>query len=198
LSQPFDMSGVYIAAQPRTLINIVQACAIVCNRAIARQPILSGMNEKEARRFWAKVDKGDGCWNWTSDKCAGYGKFWFRGGCRLAHRVLWVSLNGPIAEGLCLRHKCDNPACVRPDHLEVGTHGDNFMDSYSRGRRHYQRGTVPRGEAHWLAKLTEETVQEIRRGAAAGLSARQMAEPLGLSPTHVRRVIRRKAWAWLP
>lgn len=89
-----------------------------------------------ADRFWPKVRKSDGCWEWTrATTTHGYGKFsvatavWDR-----AHRVAWKLTNGPIPDGMFVCHHCDNPLCVRPDHLFLGTHGDNMRDASTKGR----------------------------------------------------------------
>jgi hypothetical protein len=91
--------------------------------------------EQTAARFWSKVEKGQGCWTWTAGRNAdGYGWFKISGGPKVAHRVAWELTNGPIPEGLIVRHRCDNPPCVNPGHLELGTHKDNRRDCSQRGR----------------------------------------------------------------
>jgi hypothetical protein len=88
-----------------------------------------------ADRFWSKVEKSDECWKWTAGKHnAGYGVFWEKGRFYKAHRWSWERERGPIPDGLNLLHKCDNPACVRPDHLFLGTQKDNVNDMVSKGR----------------------------------------------------------------
>ena len=90
-------------------------------------------------RFWSKVRKDDGCWEWTASvnrRCYG----WFHFGGKVerkalkAHRVSWELHNGPIPEGLWVLHKCDNPRCVRPDHLFLGDRTDNMRDCAAKGR----------------------------------------------------------------
>lgn len=89
-------------------------------------------------RFWAKVSKGktSECWEWAAGRNEfGYGLFFLNGRRERAHRVSHSLFVGPIPEGMVVRHKCDNPPCINPDHLEVGTQGDNMQDAWTRGRR---------------------------------------------------------------
>ena len=88
-------------------------------------------------RFWNKVDKTDDCWNWTASKnIQGYGYFRFDGKMRKAHRMAWLLVNGEIPDGMCVCHTCDNPGCVNPIHLWLGTNQDNMDDMNNKGR-HY-------------------------------------------------------------
>ena len=99
------------------------------------------MNCTTEERFWPKVEKSDGCWLWRANTNPhGYGQFYLAGKQRLAHRLSWEFANGPIANGLFVCHRCDNPACVRPDHLFLGTNADNMRDAYRKGRL-----TLPKG-----------------------------------------------------
>ena len=100
-------------------------------------------------RFWEKVDKTDDCWVWISSKISskpnrGYGRIWVNGKPELAHRISWEIANGPIPKGMQVLHRCDNPSCVRPDHLFLGTQRDNMQDSIEKGR--WGNVGVPRGK----------------------------------------------------
>jgi hypothetical protein len=86
-------------------------------------------------RFWAKVRTSKGCWEWTACTRNGYGRLGLNGGVADAHRLSWEMHYGQIPNGLCVLHHCDNRLCVRPDHLFLGTRGDNIADMDAKGRR---------------------------------------------------------------
>ena len=88
-------------------------------------------------RFWARVDvqKGDACWQWVAGRDAdGYGAISHNRIQLKAHRLSWELENGPIPERICVLHHCDNPSCVRPDHLWLGTQAENMADRNQKGR----------------------------------------------------------------
>jgi len=94
-------------------------------------------------RIWKKVRLTPSCWEWTGGNFSwGYGAITFDGRHTTAHRVFWTIANGPIPKGLFVLHKCDNPSCVRIDHLFLGTHTDNVRDCLRKGRyrnwQHYK------------------------------------------------------------
>jgi hypothetical protein len=96
----------------------------------------------------------DGCILWTKGMDAlGYGRLWVNGQCLLAHRWAWMQENGPIPEGMCVCHHCDNPSCINPGHLFLGTHQDNMSDMAAKGRSEH-------GEMHWSKRYPEK----VQRG----------------------------------
>lgn len=143
-------------------------------------------------RFWEKVKRTDTCWLWTAGKLrsGGYGQFELNGNTMRAHRLAWEMTNGPIPKGLLICHRCDNPACVNPAHLFLGTARDNNADCLSKGRRVYAPG-----EKHPDAKLTEKDVREIRALAASKqVSLRAMARRYGMAHSSVRNVVIGRTW----
>lgn len=103
-----------------------------------------------AARLWARVEKGDGCWNWTGKAAAEDGYGLLQGPDRRlvrAHRLSWELANGPIPAGQWVLHRCDNPRCVRPDHLFLGTVVENVADMMAKGRHVTQRRQTQEGKA---------------------------------------------------
>lgn len=144
-------------------------------------------------RFWAKVKKSDGCWEWTAMKRRGYGRIARDGkgsGMLTAHRLSWEFAHGTIPEGILVLHKCDNPSCVRPDHLFLGTYGDNAADRVAKGREGDRSG-----EKNGRAKLTSEQVAEIRQLHAEGKSYRDLASAYGVNYSHVGHIVNGDNWA---
>lgn len=159
-------------------------------------------------RFWSKVDTSGDCWLWLAyvDR-NGYGWFRFPGG-HLAHRASWIFANGPIPAGLWVLHNCpggDNPACVRPSHLWIGTNADNVRDRVKKGRsatgdRNGAR-TKPesraRGESNRSSKLKKQEVFEIRRLITVGASYRSLAAKFGVGKSTIANIWNNKAWRHL-
>ena len=157
------------------------------------------MHEQWAEKFWQRVRKGapDACWEWVGSRLPkGYGRFYPKLRIGLyAHRVSWEIANGrEVPSGLVVMHSCDNPKCVNPAHLGVGTHGDNARDCFAKGR-----GIQPslQGESHPQAKLTEEQVISIRRRVAGGESRGSMAREFGVAKCTVRLIVNHRSWSWL-
>ena len=103
-----------------------------------------------SERFWEKAQYSPGCWEWMRHKTTrGYGTFWMNNTNHRASRVAYELSLGPIPEGMVVRHKCDNPPCVNPDHLEAGTQLDNVRDRDERGRNGNVKKThCPKGHEY--------------------------------------------------
>jgi len=148
-----------------------------------------------AERFWPKVIKGDGCWSWAaSTDHNGYAQMSRGGrgeGMTRASRISWELHHGPIPDGLFVLHRCDNPLCVRPDHLELGNQSKNMGDAKRRVRLSVGSAhPVPRGITHWKAKLTDEQIETIRRLRGEGVGSTVLAAQFGVSRTHIKRIVR--------
>lgn len=145
--------------------------------------------------FWNKVAKSEGCWEWQGSRNGqrkGYGSFWYRGRHHRAHRFAWTLANGEIPPGLLVCHRCDNPPCVRPDHLFLGTNEDNMADMRAKGRA---RNGQKCGEMNSNAILTAAQVKELRQLRDAGYSFRSIAARMGLSKATVIAAARGETWA---
>jgi hypothetical protein len=151
--------------------------------------------EIHGERFWAKVRTGEhGCWVWLAYRDPkGYGKFGVgRKTTYLAHRFSWMLANGPIQDDLCVLHRCDNPPCVRPSHLFLGTRGDNATDMALKDRRKGLRTVW--GSKDGSAKLTEDDVLIIRERVRSGETQTAVALDYGVTQANVSEIIRRKTW----
>lgn len=144
------------------------------------------------RRFWEKVDKSspDGCWNWTASVAGkGYGQIKLPRTRRqaYAHRLSFELHFGEIPSGMLVCHKCDNPKCVRPDHLFLGTTEDNLSDMASKDRHLY-------GERNSEHRLVEKDVHRIFDLAASGWSQQRIAKNVGVGQPQVGRILRGLRW----
>ena len=141
------------------------------------------------QRFWARVDVSGECWLWTGARIRDtYGRF-FTAERRsiLAHRYAYELTHGPIPEGFEICHHCDNPPCVRPDHLFAGTKSDNMRDSFAKGRQRRD------GEHSRRTHLTWQDVRIIR-GVAGWIPTRLIAERYRISESEVRTIVTGRAW----
>lgn len=141
-------------------------------------------------RFLAKVDKTgeNGCWIWTAYKNPdGYGEFHIDGKTCKTHRIAYELWKGEIPDGLLVRHQCNTPACVNPEHLEVGTPRDNVDDMVRAGRQN-----CGRGEAHGSAKLTEAQISDIR--SRVGQTQQEIADEFGVSQQQISKIWRGERW----
>lgn len=121
----------------------------------------------------------------------GYGKYTEQGTrkTKLAHRVAWEEANGPIPDGMCVLHECDNPPCVNDEHLFLGTREDNNKDRTVKGRSAKRQGHLNPN-----VKLTADTVRKIRRDSRSG---KDTAKAYGISTSHVSEIRNGISWGHL-
>lgn len=150
------------------------------------------VNKSLIDRFWSKVDKTNYCWNWNA-YCPKYGRIrsivngkWKQEG---AHRVSWSIHYGEIPDGMCVCHRCDNPKCVNPEHLFIGTHLDNAIDRKRKGR-----GSNPSGENAHRAKLSREDVENIRKHVSSGKTQAEMSKKYNVCKQTISNIINRNKW----
>ncbi len=146
-----------------------------------------GFNTTFRRRFWEKVLKTDGCWFWKAKITkSGYGEV--STGIKQkrtmrAHVASWLLHGETIPKGQIVCHTCDSRACVRPDHLWVGTNKENTIDACRKQR--------------WKIKLTWEIAQQIRESYPV-IPAKELARMYGIHATTVFRIINRQRWKYAP
>jgi hypothetical protein len=150
-------------------------------------------SNKDIERFHSKLNKLDnGCWEWQGflDR-DGYGRFWLNGKDQRAHRAAWLLFVGDIGqdnEFVC--HKCDNPRCVNPAHLFIGTSRDNIDDMVAKRR-------ALSGENNNNSRLTGEQVDEIRRLYATGKHpSRKLAKQFNSAKSTILRIIHGHTWKY--
>lgn len=168
------------------------------NRTEGSNPFLTdeatGANSNKtptSRRFWIKVAVrgANECWLWQAyiDQ-EGYGRFSFDGKRRFAHRAAWILTFGPLPNEARVLHKCDNPTCVNPAHLFIGTHQDNMNDRSAKGR-------TASGERNGRAKLTWEIVNQIRAAHKPWkVGITKLAAQFGVSKWVVQDILRKRTW----
>ena len=164
--------------------------------------IIPKLSPSETKRFWAKVDRSGDCWFWRASLNNGYGQFRAGGTMHLAHRISWALHTGS-SPSIDVLHQCDQPKCVRPMHLFLGTQADNMRDMAAKGRsargdRHPSRlypEDRPIGERNGQSKLSAISVTEARALYAAGEeSQRALARRFGVSQVTMRFALLRRTW----
>lgn len=169
--------------------------------------------DKEKFLELVRVDEATGCWEWTghvNQHRMGYGSVRIAGKTHRAHRVSYVLFKGSIPDGLFVCHSCDNPPCVNPDHLWLGTHKANMADAERKGRRTPPPKLIgddnpsrkypekrKRGEAHPRSKASDETITAIRRAYLSGEHLHHIGERFGLKYTFVQDVVYGRVWRHL-
>ena len=164
---------------------------------------MSAATEYERRRqeldaaFWEKTERSSGCWLWTGALANrkghrnAYGQLQRRGRLLLAHRVAYERAVGPIPDGMMVCHHCDQPRCIRPDHLFLGTPADNMHDMIDKGR---QRWVTVAGEQNGRARLTQAQVDAIR---VSGETPLGLAARFGISRSTIYSILRGRSWGVL-
>jgi hypothetical protein len=155
------------------------------------------LSDEEAAWFWSHALIGDldGCWPWVGPGTrlrSGHFQVWINRRKLLVHRVAFVLAGGDLSDGLLVRHRCagaPRPECLNPRHLNAGTPLDNARDRDLAGRR---TPYLPRGAAHWSARLTQHDAERMREARRLGLSAETVAGLFGVSRATVYRI-----WAHL-
>lgn len=150
------------------------------------------------RRFWTRAEVIGECWEWRGHRqtpvaadAPTYGIVQREGRRIYAHRHAYELVNGPIPPGFVVRHTCDNPPCINPAHLEVGTQAENIRDAVERGR-HF----CPVGERNPGARITREQAEEVRRAfRAREADGQTLADRFGIARSTVYGIAAGRSWA---
>ena len=144
------------------------------------------------KRFFSKVEKTGNCWIWKRSKTkSGYGVFNLSGKFIRAHRFSWLWHNGDISKGICVCHSCDNPICVNPKHLWLGTPTQNNLDRDKKGRT----SKNPYGEKNSNAKLTNEEAFAIRKIYSLGkTNTEKLSVLFKVSRYSIRQIVENKSY----
>lgn len=153
---------------------------------------MAGLSPITVARFWSKIQVGRDadCWPWKGQE--GYGRCKIDGRLYSPHRLAYELVNGPIPEGsgyhgTVVRHRCDNPACCNPAHLQIGTQSENMLDMVARGRVDFSKDCG--------RKLTPEQAAKIRSDPRSG---RVIAAEYGIGKSQVQRIKSGERWKDLP
>lgn len=164
--------------------------------ATGAQSVTDGIEQRIdlGDRFWSRVNFLGSCWEWAgSVNAKGYGQFSVEKATpKLSHRLSYEYAFGPFRKTLCVCHKCDNPPCVRPDHLFLGDRSANNMDMLAKGRA--RGGSLP-GEKSPTSILTDRQVSEMRALFSFRGGAKEAAREYGISATQAWRIISHKSWS---
>lgn len=151
---------------------------------------IKNLAQSDIARFWKYVTKpiGSECWGWIAKKTRfGYGEFYIRqrgvDKSVSAHRISWTIYKGKIPNGFLVLHRCDNPECVNPDHLFLGTYKDNMQDKIKKGRCN-----ITHGENNPTSKLSNAEVERIKELCASSVPQRKIAQQFGINQSNVSRI----------
>ena len=152
------------------------------------------LTEKDLKRFWnkIKINKKTGCWEWTAAKSLkGYGRFKLNGKLESPHIISYILRNGEYDRSLDVCHHCDNPSCVNPEHLFLGTRSENMLDSYKKGRSICR---TPKGIKNPNSKLNPEKVKKIRKLINKNIILSKIAEDFNVHRSTINKIKFNEIW----
>lgn len=177
---------IYMNKRARKIGKVKQYPCKMCNKLCYKKYALSFCSD--ICRFMNYVDSSSDCWIWKGAKNRrSYGKFSLTSKLVPAHRASYILFKGEIPEDKLVCHSCDNPSCVKPAHLWIGTFQDNSDDMVNKQRSLF-------GEKHIKAKLTLEGINKIRQLNSEGMTQRKIASLFEISPGHVNNIIMKRVW----
>lgn len=168
-------------------------CSQSCAKKHTRESATKKLEGNPRDRFFSNIKKeegGIGCWVWTGlASKQGYGRMTIKKRQKLAHRYSWEIHIGEIPDEMFVCHRCDNPTCVNPDHLFVGSRADNVKDMHEKNRNRDDRGSK-----HPMAKLNEDKVIQIRKKINNGDRQIDLAKEYDVHPMTISNIKNRKKW----
>ncbi|RPI85131.1 MAG: hypothetical protein EHM34_00045 [Nitrosopumilales archaeon] len=161
-----------------------------CLRSINRENYDQDMKNK----LLSRIDiKDNGCWEWKGAKHRqGYGNIGYKRKVCLAHRISWKLFRGDLRDDILVLHKCDNPPCINPDHLFLGSDRDNVLDSISKGRFYRAKG-----KDHYFSRFSNEQIKEIRKLSESGITYDKIAKLFDSHKATICHIVKRKSWKHL-
>lgn len=170
--------------------NVLKYCSRKCSSQTRKINVDENYNEKIRVRIKQNITiyKETGCWVWTRYKSElGRGNLWYNGKTIASARVSYMVFKGNIPENYYVCHACDNPTCVNPDHLWIGTYQDNTND-----RENKKRGA--KGEKISISKLKEFMICEIKKDRVSGMTQQAIAEKYNVHQSTISNILRNRTW----
>ena len=158
----------------------------------------SYLSQRHIERFWSRVEKSAGCWRWVggvqrrASGATSYGVFCVGKARILAHRLAVMIDGRDLGPDQVVMHTCDNPQCVRPDHLRVASQRENLADMWAKGRGKRRRFDL--GIKHHNAKLTPELVAALLAARAEGATFKALGERYGINPSTAHDICAGRTW----
>lgn len=156
---------------------------------------IPSLDKTQQSRFWSSADltaNKNLCWEWKRKREGRYATFYLKGREYKAPRVAYSIFYGKDPSDLLICHKCDNPNCINPNHLFLGTEKDNSDDKIAKGREVFVKG-----ESHPMSKLSDEDVVRIKYLCSHGASSTVVGKEYGIGMTQVRRIVNGDSWKHL-
>lgn len=156
----------------------------ICGHVFVRNS-LSKVCSLKCRVKQGSIKLENGCWEWVKMKAGDYGKLRWNGKTISAHRASYIAFKGDIKKGLWVLHSCDNPCCVNPEHLSLGTPKDNHDDMHRKKRGIYR-------DKNHFGRYTEQQIEEMKKLKDEGFTYERLTRIFNCSTTHVYNVIKGK------
>jgi len=159
----------------------------ICNTKFIKNSVVSQCSLRCRLKAGSKIEEQTGCWIWQGPRSGNYGKIRVNQMTISTHRISYLEFNGPITDGLQVCHKCDNPLCINPEHLWLGTAKENMQDAKEKDRVDIS------GMKNRFCKLTDGQIAEIRNLKNQGFTYNRLSTIFNCTVTHLYRIIKKKS-----